>query len=330
MAKRMKLFIPLMLMISILTGCFGGSSNPSPNPEVKADVYYLFIGVSDYLSEKISPLKGCVNDALSFKQMLINNQNTISSLGSVLVSDGDIKPTKNNIKKSIYNLLKNADEDATFIFTFSGHGVRDIVTRTEYIVPYDAQYIGDGLDAQSLISDQELKLWIEEIDPNRCPNTCIFVIDSCHSAGMIKGKTDSSYNKSIFLSTNTPSIMARNLSEINNGKNIIAMAAADLDQSSWDVLFHDNKFGGLFSTFLIEGISKIDDIDYHLDYMLNIQKDYPANYNSYNIITVEEAFNYAKNRVREYQWCYKISPIQEPYIYYSNPLTNDTPLFYIP
>lgn len=351
MAKRMKLFIPLVLMICMFTGCFGSSSNPSnphvpsPKPEVEAEVYYLFIGVNDYpylnqnTSEKDYTLYGCVNDAKEFYNKFLHSQRKISSVKSILLTSdknfpesAPIQPTKENIKRAIDELVgKNstASENSTFIFTFSGHGMRDELHREEYIVPYDAKYKNNDYDIDSLISDQELKEWVQNIRPNKC----IFIIDSCYSAGMIKGKNDSSYySKAIPLGSSN--IMAKNLSEINNGKHIIAMSAADIKQESTDIRIEDEFTEevlwahGLFSALLIQGMSSYEELDRYINFF---SMDYPADYElpygkGNGTITVGEAFSYAKKHVEIYNSPYH----QDPYIYYSHQGDQDTPLFYIP
>ncbi len=333
MAKRMNLFIPLMLMISLLTGCFGSSSNsynPYPRPEIaKSRVYYLCIGINRYESDDIEILNGAVNDALGFANVFASGKNLgVSEFRcEVLTSDGNVVPTKGNIESAIYSLLSDAKEEDIFVFTFSGHGFRSANGRTEYIAPYDTRIDVNQryneekkeyedyytVDESTLISDQQLREWIQNENLVK-PNTCIFIIDSCFSGGMIKTIEESRLSKSLFFSNG--SIISKNLAEITN-KNIIAMSAADVNQESLDIR-DDNpsKSHGLFSKYLLQGLSS--------RYINTVDTD--KNY----IITAEELFSYAEKEMEIYFIINKgnVPATHQPYLYsYPSDIKSSVPLF---
>jgi len=345
MPKKFFYFVTIIFILSMLTGCFSISinkpnttpntpSNPT-NPPVeneKPTVYVLSVGINDYASDNLNDLLGCENDATSFNNKFKEDV-YINLVAQTLLSE---QATKENIKNAIYSLTNSANEDSIFIFTYSGHGLRHSSETVEYIAPYDTV-----LTQESLISDQELKAWVNNIKPE----TCIFIFDACHSAGMIKPSDDPSYNyRSVLYLQSDMSIIAKNLSEIST-KNIIAMSASDIHEYSSD-MYNFTWAGGLFSTFILEGMSKKGDTMHLLTIPEN---DYPADgyilsANEHaqgtaagvkdNIITVSEAFNYAAKKVDEYQKQHanSLGSTQTPYFYCSAPVNtnNITALFHIP
>ena len=77
MAKRMNFFIPLVLTICMLTGCFSSSSNSSVSTP-KPDVYYMFVGINNY--KNISSLNFAVNDAKDYANLFHQQDIALKSI----------------------------------------------------------------------------------------------------------------------------------------------------------------------------------------------------------------------------------------------------------
>ncbi len=284
MAKRMNFFIPLVLTICMLTGCFSSSSNSSVSTP-KPDVYYMFVGINNY--KNISSLNFAVNDAKDYANLF--HQQDIALKSITLINSA---ATKENIQVQMNKLLKGSRPEDTFVFTFSGHGHSS--STKEFLVPYDAIWIPNQKEPveATLISDTDFKNWIQSI----VPENCIFIIDSCYSAGMIKSRE----TVRPFLSSMNRSF--RNLEEVT-GKNIIAMSACQEDELASEGTGPEDyplRFqNGRFTDVLIEGMTQRNSL-------------YPADINpSDGLITVQEAYRYAYDKIlNNYPYLN-----QEPYIY---------------
>jgi hypothetical protein len=137
--------------------------------------YALLIG-SNYTSIPSIQLKGCINDIVNMKHMLIDAYgfpiNNITLLRDD-ISDSAFIPTRANILFELNNIVR---QNATFIWIhYSGHGTQIIDTNQEVddcIVPCD--YTSTGYITQDEIYDI-----IKQIS---CK--AYITIDACHSGSL--------------------------------------------------------------------------------------------------------------------------------------------------
>lgn len=147
----------------------------------------LCIGVN-YKGDS-SELKGCINDTLNIRDILIKKYN-YKSENIKMMNDGDgtpanMRPTRVNILRELFNLVQGStsNNNDTLFFQYSGHGsnVKDKTgdeqdLKDEVIVPLDYKTGG-------IITDDELfNLLVRPLKSNQ-KLTCL--IDACHSGTML-------------------------------------------------------------------------------------------------------------------------------------------------
>jgi metacaspase-1 len=146
----------------------------------------LCIGIN-YSSDASASLRGCINDTLNVRDILIKNFN-YKAENIVMMNDesaDELKPTRANILRQIFNLVQGSTDNNTdtLFFQYSGHGsnVRDGSGdekdgRDEVIIPLDYK-------TQGVITDDDLyKLLVAPLKKNQ-KLTCL--IDSCHSGTVL-------------------------------------------------------------------------------------------------------------------------------------------------
>lgn len=129
--------------------------------------YSLSFGINQYLNP-MNNLRGCVNDATNWRDLLKNKFGFDSKL--FLDSDANSK----NFNDSIVELTQKCTRDDIFVLTYSGHGSSvidihndEIDGRDECICLYDRFFIDDEI--KSLFSKFRMGVKI------------CFISDSCHS-----------------------------------------------------------------------------------------------------------------------------------------------------
>lgn len=146
----------------------------------------LSIGIDDYKSQKIRDLKGCVNDVLLMKSLLIEHfefpeENVKILIGSEATHEGIIAAIREH-------LIRNVTADDIVVLHFSGHGsqVKDEVNGDEIdgwdetLVPFDSRENGI-FD----ITDDQINGLLSELTAKT--DHVIFFLDSCHSGSGIRG-----------------------------------------------------------------------------------------------------------------------------------------------
>lgn len=129
------------------------------------------VGINDYPYEN-SDLKGCVNDAYAWAELLISHFDFARPDVKIITNN---EATKKNLINGIKNLVTGAKPGDVLVFTNSSHGSykADGVEDEEYdevICPYDIE--------DNLLLDDELRLlFIEVHEGVRLTVIC----DSCHS-----------------------------------------------------------------------------------------------------------------------------------------------------
>lgn len=140
----------------------------------------LVIGVN-YFNEQ-GELRGCCNDAHDLSKILSPNGYKVTLMTDEETTADDLKPTRNNIIRKLYEILHEAEnKNITHVWvSFSGHGYHiddhnndEIDGKDEVIITTD-----------SYIRDDELNyLLVEPLMKLNISTVCL--VDSCHSGTMI-------------------------------------------------------------------------------------------------------------------------------------------------
>lgn len=221
----------------------------------------LLVGICDYQSAQIPKLKGCHNDAMLVKQLLVEKAG-FKEDHVMVIKDA----TKASIQAAWKQWLvdKPGQKDMAFFF-YSGHGVQlDVGGQThEALVPVDANLE----HLESFILDDELSSWIKQC---RTEAKVRLLFDACHSGTGVQGKA-------VVLKTITktipPELLARRfrprsqatrswntLTRDITGKALL-LAACDKTQVAEDHRFEQDgqeHWNGLFTFALADVIAKMD------------------------------------------------------------------------
>jgi metacaspase-1 len=134
----------------------------------------LLIGIN-YFNHPKHVLKGCINDIINIRNMLIDAYD-YESKNIVMLRDDDpdkyLMPTHENILLEINKIISDSENLEELWIHYSGHGSKIRESKREQILPLDYE-ITDG------IYDDELHLLIHEI---KCK--AILVFDCCHSGSI--------------------------------------------------------------------------------------------------------------------------------------------------
>jgi metacaspase-1 len=141
----------------------------------------LLVAINQY-SIASENLNGCVNDAVSLRQFLMEKRG-FDNASIKMLTDSDA--TSENIKSSLSSFVNDASTGDQLVFGFSGHGVQkgfnvgnEIDGKNEAIVPHDISY-------NSLITDNELNQIItQKVQDPGIKFSAIY--DCCHSGTMIR------------------------------------------------------------------------------------------------------------------------------------------------
>lgn len=138
----------------------------------------LCVGINDYPFEE-NDLRGCVNDAHAWADLLIQNYGFASADVRILL---DSEATKANILAGLEELIAGGEAGDTLVFTNSSHGTYltdesgDEPDRyDEALCPYDCE--------ENLILDDELRSRLDGLKPGV---SFTLISDSCHSGTVNK------------------------------------------------------------------------------------------------------------------------------------------------
>ena len=92
----------------------------------------LLVGVCEYLKIKCQPLPLCKNDLFAMRNALVQGLN-VSSDNILLCGETGVV-TRNELITSIHTTLKDATEDDTFIFYFTGHGGKNCLVLSDSLI----------------------------------------------------------------------------------------------------------------------------------------------------------------------------------------------------
>ncbi|KAK0193115.1 caspase domain-containing protein [Armillaria mellea] len=184
---------------------------PSPDQKIlghrldASRFWAVLIGIDAY---KISPLRGCVSDALTMESYLVKDlgvpkeriQRLLGPTEHRSLNDSTV-PSRANIISSLHSLVDNPQIECgdNIIIYFSGHGScyspSDLdhgagMGSIEALCPIDRE----DLDADDVlipdISDREINCILKEISRTK-GNHITFILDCCHSGSVTRGIDES-------------------------------------------------------------------------------------------------------------------------------------------
>ena len=140
----------------------------------------LCVGINNY-PFKFRDLRGCINDANAWSELLISTFGFPSNKVTLLT---DQQATKKNIMQGLRQLIRNAKAGDVLVYTFSGHGtyIADKDGDEEGFDEAQCPYFESPYDsAADLILDDELRQLFKTV-PSSVHLTVIS--DSCHSGSV--------------------------------------------------------------------------------------------------------------------------------------------------
>lgn len=177
----------------------------------------LVVGIDDY---PISPLKGCVNDAVAVANSLEKNGDGSPNFSIKLLTSNELDVTSEILSTAIADLL-SGDAETALLF-FAGHGIINEETNAGYIVSQDGKKGSWGISLSEILG-------LANKAYPRIKSTVI-ILDSCHSgfAGEVAGLTS-------------------DVSVIGNGVTILTACHRD-------GLANETAGHGLFTEILLDGL----------------------------------------------------------------------------
>jgi hypothetical protein len=152
----------------------------------------LLIGIN-YTGSKYE-LGGCINDINNIQNFIIENCEYKIENTTKLTDETTVKPTLQNVKDSIYNLVKNTVAGDSLLFYYSGHGSQ-IENDNEIKIGDDLDEVLVPLDYKKsgFITDVWLYDNLVKIIPKDVTLWCF--TDCCHSGTMLNLQYNLVYNR---------------------------------------------------------------------------------------------------------------------------------------
>lgn len=133
---------------------------------------------------KPNQLKGCVNDALAIRELLMQRYGFMGPNVRLLIDEParapgvpSVMPTRANILAALDEMLRNVRRGDTLVFTYSGHGVQSArdASRDENDGRDECFLFMDGV----LTDDDFARLVLSRVPPGV---RMLVITDCCHSA----------------------------------------------------------------------------------------------------------------------------------------------------
>ena len=153
----------------------GGGSDPRK--------WALLIGIDQYEdSNHINPLSGAAADARAIGKALNEAAGFPADHVQLLVSDGDVRPTRTNILNALARLSKNAHSGDTVFVLYSGHGIE--IDGTPYLLPYDTSALDDETVTDTALEAFRFRQRLQEVHAQ----ALVLAFDMCRSDPRKSGK----------------------------------------------------------------------------------------------------------------------------------------------
>lgn len=209
----------------------------------------LLVGINDYKSNDISDLRGCENDVMQVKNLLVGkfefpDTNVITLLGTQATHAQIVKAIKEHLIDKAKAYKEATGKKAIVVFDYSGHGSQvpdtsgdELDGRDETIVPQDS------LKPEDDITDDELNGLFTELA--KVTDNVTYIFDSCHSGTVTKGT-----GQPRIVERNLPPVAARGTGGDTEENTAFALiTGCRSDQRSYE--FEENgKFYGTLTYFL--------------------------------------------------------------------------------
>ena len=202
----------------------------------------LLVGIDEYSSDIITPLKGAVSDAMALRDMLVKYAGFPSDNIFCLTSDNRASlPNLGNIVTKLDYIASKAKPGDVFLFFFAGHGV--VLNEQNYLLAYESD-IRPLLLPKTGLSVEELSDYLAKIQSG---NT-ILLLDACrNSPNAGRGDEDNRMTESFAKSVSSMKFSA-------------TIYACDTGQRAYE---YPGRKRGFFSIALEEALSgKADEDDY--------------------------------------------------------------------
>ena len=150
-------------------------------PKPKLHIYS--VGVSNYQSGDLEPLNYAAKDAQDFINTVTNGNNDMYSGVSTTILVNE-KATRNEVLRSLRNLVTNVGQDDVVMMFFSGHGIKD--GEETFYMTYDSS----AQDCFTGVNFSDIRTQIKKLTEEKKCHVLLF-IDSCHAGSMygMKGST---------------------------------------------------------------------------------------------------------------------------------------------
>lgn len=137
--------------------------------------YALLVGIDQYESNEITPLKGAVNDALALRDVLTDHADFLPENVFCLISTDQANlPTLRNIVIKLGYIVSRMKPSDMFLLFFSGHGISQ--GENSYLLPYRADMTDQLLLSKSGLSTKEMmKNYLDKIKSGKI----LLILDSC-------------------------------------------------------------------------------------------------------------------------------------------------------
>ena len=198
----------------------------------------LLIGIN-YTGTQ-NELFGCINDALSVKERII--QKGFNDI-KMLTDATSTRATKTNILNEFKNLLINSQTGDFLFLLYSGHGSYNLDKNNDETTGYDQCIVPCDFN---IIVDDELKTIIQQ---NLKPNVTLFAMfDSCYSGSVL----DLRYQ---YMDSLNYDNFTENDKQIETPGNVFMISGCSDYQTSADALIN-NKANGAMTWALLEALNQ--------------------------------------------------------------------------
>ena len=222
----------------------------------------VLVGVDEYPNGGVAPLTYAVRDAQAVAKLL-------AGFGADVTVLDNRKATRRDIVEALSALRSRVRDEDTVVLFFSGHGATDVGPDGRphyYLVPHDGSMT--DLAHTALIDDQ-----LEELIGQLPARQVVVLLDACFSGG----GTGIIRARGVTRPASTSPPPGRALIEATSGR--VVLSASRPDEPAFE---DDQRKGGLFTSFLVEGLSGAADVD------------------GDGVVTVLELYQFVSPRVRAY------------------------------
>ena len=159
----------------------------------------LLVGIDEYSSEIITPLRGAVRDARALRDTLVNYAQFSDDNVFCLTSDDEANlPTLGNMVTKLRYIATKVDPGDVFVFFFAGHGInfkgQNDLNEQNYLLVYESDIRDDFILPKTSFSVKELNEYLGNIQSG---NT-ILILDACRNRpGAGRGDEDNLLSESL-------------------------------------------------------------------------------------------------------------------------------------